>query len=50
MRIPTLPWSMFKILAGPAHVWLWVCALLCGGHFTHGPVDEDELADWEFHE
>ena len=40
MQIPTLPSWMFELLAGPAHVWLWVCAKLCGGTFTHGPGDD----------
>ena len=38
--LPTLPPSMFEILAGPAHVWLWCCAKLCGGTFTHGPGED----------
>ena len=40
MQILTLPFWMFELLAGPAHVWLWVCAKLCGGTFTHGPGDD----------
>ena len=36
-----LPLSMFEILAGPAHVWLWICAKLCGGTFEHGPGEKD---------
>ena len=34
---------MFEILALPAHLWLWICAKLCGGTFEHGPGDE---IDW----
>lgn len=44
MRFPALPWSMFEILAGPAHLWLWIVARLCGGSFEHGPVDDE--GDW----
>ena len=50
MRIPTLPWWMFEILAGPAHVWLWICATLCGGTFEHGPVDEEDIDELTFKE
>ena len=45
MRLPKLPFWMFEIIAGPAHVWLWICAWLCGGTFSHGSgdkLDEDE--------
>ena len=43
-----LPFSMFVILAGPAHVWLWICARLCGGTFSHGPGDNlEDLEDLE---
>ena len=42
MRIPTLPFKWFEIIDGPAHVWLWICAKMCGGTFEHGPVGESE--------
>ena len=39
-----LPFHMFEVLAGPAHVWLWICARLCGGTFHHGSGDDlDDL-------
>ena len=48
MRIPTFPFWMFEILAGPAHVWLWICAKLCGGTFECGPGDDiDDLTSQE---
>ena len=45
LGMPVFPVWMFEILAGPAHVWLWVCAKLCGGTVIHGPGDPDDLCD-----
>ena len=28
------------LITGPAHVWLWICAKVCGGTFKHGPGDD----------
>ena len=32
---------VYDFLATPAHLWLCVCAWLCGGVFEHGPTDEN---------
>ena len=40
MRIPHLPLWMFEIIAGPAHVWIWICAKLCGVSVEHGWADD----------
>ena len=44
MRIPTLPFWMFEILVGPAEVWMWICAKLCGVTITveHGLYDDPD--------
>ncbi len=38
--------DIFELLAFPAHLWLHVCALLCGLEFTHGRAEDwDEEED-----
>ena len=32
--------QLYELLAVPAHLWLWACARLCGGHFECGPVSD----------
>ena len=32
---------IYEFLATPAHIWLWCCARICGGHFECGPVVND---------
>ena len=34
--------KLYEFLAAPAHIWLWVCAKICGGTFTCGRVEEDD--------
>lgn len=29
---------LYEFLAAPAHIWLWLCARICGGRFECGPV------------
>ena len=41
MRILPLPVRMYVILAGPAHVWIWICAKLCGVTVEHDWNDDD---------
>ena len=47
MRIPTLPSWMFEILAGPALVWLWFCAKMCGGTVEYAVDETDDLTSQE---
>ena len=45
MQIPTVPW-LFEILIGPAHVWIWVCAKICGVVVTREWRDDhDDLQE-----
>ena len=34
--------KIFEFLATPAHIWLWVCAKLCGWDFEYWAEDEDD--------
>ena len=42
MRIKGLPFWMFEILAGPAHVWIYICAKLCGVTVEHAWKDDPD--------
>lgn len=34
--------SLFEFLAAPGHLWIWVCAKLCGGTLEFGPIEDVE--------
>ena len=48
MRIPYLPISMFHILSGPAQLWVWICAKMCGVTIEYETFDE--TVDEDSHE
>ena len=35
MQIPPLQIRLYLLLVGPAHVWIWICAKVCGVTVNH---------------